>query len=420
MPTPDYVDPNRYAGMYSAPQNTSVGAPSAFSQWMWNNGDDLMSFFNPILGAGAGAAGNILSQVFQNRVQERFYNQYQSPEARMAQMKAAGINPNAAAQGISGAGAPAMSAAAPTNAFSSLGELVGNSANSMLSARVLRSEAEKNTAEANLTKSIDFEQNVKNRYADAQQKATLDKLVSDGRVSRSFANMAAVDEAYKPANAFANSQQLMMNLKRTAGEINELSARVLSEYAQVYKAMADAALDQAQIRKVFSDIGLNDAMIERIAHENAEIDSRTAFNYQGINESKARQAALEIQNRFQQDYYDIWQNTGFNWNSDIEKSIVGAYSNLDIKAGDRMMHSLGAYIEGTGYSRSMSADYTIDKVLGLVGDAVHTIGTLGGAAIIAGGSRDFGKNTAYKKSDNGGAVYYNSSGTTVGSMFPNQ
>jgi len=34
------------------------------------------------------------------------YNMYMSPQARMAQMKAAGINPAAAAQGVSGSSAP--------------------------------------------------------------------------------------------------------------------------------------------------------------------------------------------------------------------------------------------------------------------------------------------------------------------------
>lgn len=88
----------------------------------------------PVVGPMLGAGMNLIGQLMQNRQQERFYNDYMSPAARMAQMRAAGINPNAAAQGISGSAAPQMNAAAPTSAFSSLGEALGQSVNTGLTA----------------------------------------------------------------------------------------------------------------------------------------------------------------------------------------------------------------------------------------------------------------------------------------------
>ncbi len=88
----------------------------------------------PYIGPVLGAMFNFWAQQNQNQVQEDFYNKYMSPAAKMAQMRAAGINPNAAAQGISGGSFAQMNAAAPTGAYSSLGEALGNSVNTALTA----------------------------------------------------------------------------------------------------------------------------------------------------------------------------------------------------------------------------------------------------------------------------------------------
>lgn len=319
----------------------------------------LVPYIGPVLAAGMNFAG----QYMHNQQQEYFYNKYMSPAARMAQMRAAGINPNAAAQGISGSSAPQMNAAAPTGAFNDIGAQLGNSVNTALTADAIKAGINKTNAETELTNSLNVEKQTTNRYLDSMQQATLDKLVQDGRISKSFANMAAVDEAYKPANAAANYQQLVANLNKTAAEIEHLANSAMHELAGVYQSMAAASLSEAQIHKVFSDIGLNSAMINRISHEVSEIDARTAATYQGIDESKARTAAHEIQNRFQSDYYEIWQNTGFNWNSDIEKSIVGAYQNYDTESGDRIMHSLGSYINGVGHAKASSSDFKFEYAL---------------------------------------------------------
>ena len=352
---------NPYANQYAAANlQYGVNMPASFqsdADTQVLKGAGGIASAIPYIGPVLGAMFNFWAQENQNQVQEEFYNKYMSPAARMAQMKAAGINPNAAAQGISGSSAPQMNAAAPTSAFSGLGEQLGNSVNTALTARAIKAGIARTDAETDLTNSLNTEKTITNSYLNKMQLATLNKLVADGDISRSFANMAAVDEAYKPATAAASYQQMLSNLNKTSAEIEHLTNAALHELAGVYQSMAAASLSEAQIHKVFSDIGLNNAMINRISHEVSEIDARTAATYQGIDESKARTAAQEIQNKFQQDYYEIWQNTGFNWNSDIEKSIVGAYSNLDIKAGDRMMLSLGSYINGVGDAKVRSADY---------------------------------------------------------------
>lgn len=87
--------------MFDVGQYGVGGSPAAAAK-----GIGGLASFIPYIGPMLGAGMNLMATGMQNRQQERFYGEYMSPEARMAQMRAAGINPNAAAQGISGSAAP--------------------------------------------------------------------------------------------------------------------------------------------------------------------------------------------------------------------------------------------------------------------------------------------------------------------------
>lgn len=132
-------------GFYN-PYASQYGVGSGFGAGLSGFGDlaSLMPGIGPLIGAGM----NMLGTFMQNRQQEAFFNQYMSPAARMQQMRDAGINPNAAAQGISGASAPQMNAAAPTSAFSGLGEQLGNSVNTALTADSIIAETRMKKEEA--------------------------------------------------------------------------------------------------------------------------------------------------------------------------------------------------------------------------------------------------------------------------------
>lgn len=102
------------------------------------------------LGAGLGIAGNLIGMELQNQHNEYLYNHYMSPRAQMAQMKAAGINPNAAAQGIAGSSssiAPAASAADGAGVAGSLADLIGNSFNTALGAENTKANTHKVNSE---------------------------------------------------------------------------------------------------------------------------------------------------------------------------------------------------------------------------------------------------------------------------------
>lgn len=113
------------------------------------------SFAAGIGGSVLGFGADMLKMSLQNRQQEKFYSEHQSPAARMREMLEAGINPNAAAQGISGSSAPNMTAASgDTGMPSTLASQLGNSVNNALSASQIQSEIDNTDADTR-AKNID-------------------------------------------------------------------------------------------------------------------------------------------------------------------------------------------------------------------------------------------------------------------------
>lgn len=355
---------NPYANAYAA-QNLQYGVnmPAASSSGTNAFGAaSTIASFIPYVGPLVSAGLNFAGQWYQNYKQEQFYNEYMSPAARMAQMRAAGINPNAAAEGISGASAPQMTAAAPSSAGIGVGEQLGNSVNTALTAGLIRSEIAKNDSEKNFTDSLNVEKQTTNKYLDAMQSATLNKLVEDGKISRSFANMAAVDEAYKPAVAEQSFNMLCSQAEQMRIGIDKLNAEIEHEYAMVYQAMASGALSEAQIHKVFSDIGLNNAMIGKISHEVAEIDARTASTYQGINESLARTQLMDIQKQYEQKYLDVFKSTGYDMKRGVNDNFFGLCAQGNVEGAKNCLTNLENYMQAEGNGRSYGRDYKFDKV----------------------------------------------------------
>lgn len=330
----------------------------------------LVPYIGPVLAAGMNFAG----QYMQNQQQEYFYNKYMSPAARMAQMRAAGINPNAAAQGISGSSAPQMNAAAPTGAFNDIGAQLGNSVNTALTANAIKAGINNTNAETDLTNSLNIEKQTTNRYLDAMQRATLNKLVSDGRISKSFANMAAVDEAYKPAMAEQSYNLLLNQVEQVRVGVEKLNAEIMHEYAATYQAMAAASLSEAQIHKVFSDIGVNNAMITKISHEVSEIDARTAATYQGIDESKARTELMNIQKGFEGKYLEIFKSTGYDVNKGINSNFMSMCADGRIGEATTLLNNLDAYMAAEGTGRSHGNDYKWNNVWNALGIYAKLLG----------------------------------------------
>lgn len=354
----------------------------------------------PVVGPLLGAGMNIIGQVMQNNKQEQFYNDYMSPQARMAQMRAAGINPNAAAQGIAGASAPQMNAAAPTGAFSSIGEALGQSANTALTAESLKAGIDKTNAETDLTKSLNVEKQTTNKYLDSMQQQTLNNMVQDGRISKHTANMLAVDDYYHGAEAAAHLQQTFVALQTMSKNLDVMEAQIYETYSQAYAEMMAGNLSEAQIHKVFSDIGLNNAQIAKIGHEIDNIDASTMATYQGMTESRARTWLIREQARYQGMLNDEWEETGYNRNSDVNSNLEIMIQKGDKAGAQEILNGLAAMITTQGNARFNSKDYNMDKAIDLIGDITRLIGM----GMISGGMRRSGSTT----------TTYNSKGNPTG------
>lgn len=101
----------------------------------------LASLAGPV-GGIIGAGMNLIGASLENKRQEEFYNKYLTPQAQMQNMIKAGINPNAAAQGIAG-NSPQNINAAPT---ANLGQAAAEAVNA--GSGVVQSVAQSRLAEA--------------------------------------------------------------------------------------------------------------------------------------------------------------------------------------------------------------------------------------------------------------------------------
>lgn len=214
----------------------------------------------PFIGPMIGAIGNIAGTAMQNETQERFYNEYMSPAARMAQMRAAGINPNAAAQGISGSSASQMNAAAPTSAFSSLGEQLGNSVNTALTAENIAANTKKAQAEAE-------GQDIINKMNEVELGLKPDMLSAELEETKAHAEEMR-----------QNVTNLKKELDKYDQEIKNLKAQELLIIAQEGQVAYDNRLKEAQAKRDEAEAALAKANKE-LAEVNKEIQEKERDNY---------------------------------------------------------------------------------------------------------------------------------------------
>ena len=205
----------------------------------------------PLLGAGLSLIGNIAGQYFQNQNQVEMYNAYMSPMARMAQMRAAGINTNAAAQGISGASAPNMQAAAPTSAFNGVGEQFGQSVNTALTAEAIKAGIENTNAQTE-------GQKITNRFENQTFDDRAAYLKNQGLIS---------NEEYKQASELSRQYPEMLDqtIEQMRSKIRKNDAQVRVFDQQIDNLKKEIDKMEEEIKKMKSDETLNYAM----AGENA-------------------------------------------------------------------------------------------------------------------------------------------------------
>lgn len=247
------------------------------TQYGVNTGSQAMSGLSsfasmiPVLGPFLGAGLNMIGTAMQNRQQEQFFNDYMSPQARMAQMRAAGINPNAAAQGISGASAPQMNAAAPTGAFSSLGEALGQSANTALTAGNIAAQ----------TKNLE----VQTEGQDLMNKMTEVELgMKPSMLSAELEDLRADAEQKRQA-----VEQSKEEIKKIGEEIENLKTQGEYLKAQIGLAEYEKRLKEAETRRANAETALKAAEKE-LTDVNREIQEKERDNYLTPEERIEKQA----------------------------------------------------------------------------------------------------------------------------------
>lgn len=253
-----------------------------------------------IIGTAISTAGSFAGGMYQNYKQEQFYNNYMSPQARMAQMTQAGINPSAAAQGISGSPSANLSAAGPSGALSGLGDIVA--ALPQLTAEIdnIKSQTSKNQAEEEFFKSQTTGKNIENKF-------NFDTFVA--RV-----NALNLDNEQK---------KLTIDTLRPYAE----------NAAEWYKINFDNLDEQAnKIRKEISEI---DEKIKNLSKEREVMDSQIGLNTASANELSAR-TALERQKK------ELIDSLG---GEDVESAYVIARAKGDDKKADIIRNGVQDYVE---------------------------------------------------------------------------
>ena len=179
------------------------------------------------IGSVVGAGMNLLGMYMQNKQQERFYNQYMSPSAQMAQMRKAGINPNLAAQGISGSGPANMQAASMSEGAGvsgNIASLIGNSVNNALTASNIQADTSNKIADTEVKKETgrlvrtqaDFEVSTFDDRAAALKKAN---KLTDYQIEQLRPYAENADQWYKIN--FDNLNEQVNKLRKEQKEIDE-------------------------------------------------------------------------------------------------------------------------------------------------------------------------------------------------------
>lgn len=214
------------------------------------------SSFNPMsmLASGLGSlisgGMNLIQQNRQWKKQEEWYNKYQSPQAQMQQMVAAGINPNLAAGGIAGNGAgQSMSPATPSETAGvsgEIGQLIGNSFNSAVDAANIQQMTAQSRAQTKV-----MEQEAKG--------VELDNAIKE------------VELGKKPELLDSEIQEKRAHAKQMAEDVENLRQAVKESKERVENLKKERDL-------IESEMGVNEYQKRLFAAEEALKKSETALN----------------------------------------------------------------------------------------------------------------------------------------------
>lgn len=257
---PDRIDPSRQVGMDAV---------------LGTIGKTAGSTLGPLGGTLLGYVGNIAAKgidtVLQNTSQRSLMH-YQmslnSPEAMMARMRSAGINPAAAAQGIAGspgAGSVAGGSAGMSQGMPGLIDALANSENTALNAQYLRTQNEQMKVATEGMKMDNKMKAIETNTYPEYRNAEIQQMVEDA--NEKAANvLKMVEEKKNLIEERNNIKQEYNNLVAQEGEIKAKEALEKSEKAV---ADADASIKNATLNVGYAP-GTSEYVLTKAAMEAAE------------------------------------------------------------------------------------------------------------------------------------------------------
>ena len=207
----------------------------------------------------AGAGVNFASSYINRKTDIallKYQNEYNSPKNMMKRLAEAGINPNAAAQGIAGSpgygNMAAADAANVSNAIpSDLGTQIGNSVNSALNAQLVKANIKKVEEETRGMKTA-------NDYEDATFDTRVQQAEDNGVITHANAEMA---------RETAQNYPEMLNLSKEQA------------YAELDKTKAEKAKLDKELDRIDQEIKESDKRIAKLEQDIKTGKSQEAKNY---------------------------------------------------------------------------------------------------------------------------------------------
>ena len=120
--SPSIINPMQYA-------NNQFQSGMTIGEGITDGVAGAASMVNPILGAGVKVLGNLISSDIASMHQDKYMSKYGSPQAQMANMRAAGVSPFAAAGNLAGVAGNSNVSATPSNF--DLGSFMNNMDNAL-------------------------------------------------------------------------------------------------------------------------------------------------------------------------------------------------------------------------------------------------------------------------------------------------
>lgn len=267
--------------------NLGIDASLPLIQQALTGGGQFASMLGP-MGALGGTFLNFFSQMIgQNHaagLQEDFYNAHQSPSARMREMQQAGINPAAAAQGISGSQAAGFTApGAGSGAAPGLSDTLAKVPLTAAESRL----ADANSLAAQTQAAVNAEEaqrlGIVTQFTPAQMQASIEAAVAKGLLD----NENAVWMSKKNMRA---EELIQADFDKVQEEINELKSRVKEQQESIELMKAQEGLAAAQAFEAKTK-GENQQWINQKCEENGyPPDGFLAHYYSLVMEGKFREA----------------------------------------------------------------------------------------------------------------------------------